>query len=85
MKLFWSLLPPAVKAIAMVIFFFVSVGWASYGAVLLIVQAEGNDIRREVKEIRNIDMRTVSEKFNDNYRYQRDRFDRLESLIIRKK
>ena len=83
MKLIWSLLPPAVKAIAMVIIFFISLGWASYGAVLLIVQAEGNDIRREVKEIREIDMKHVNEKFSDNYKYQRERFDRLERLIIR--
>jgi hypothetical protein len=85
MKLFWSMLPSAVKAIFAVIVFFISIGWASYGAVLLIVQAEGNDIRREVKEIRKIDMETVNEKFNDNYKYQRDRFDRIEALIIRNK
>jgi hypothetical protein len=85
MKLFWQTLPSAVKAVAGVIIFFISIGWASYGAVLLIVHAEGNEIRREVKEIRKIDMETVNEKFNDNYKYQRDRFDRLESLIIHKK
>ncbi len=85
MKMLWQLLPPAVKAVVMVIVFFVSIGWASYGAVLLIVQAEGNDIRREFKEIRNIDMTNVNKQFEDNYKYQRDRFDRIELLILRQR
>ena len=84
MKILWQLLPPAVKAVAMVIIFFISMGWASYGAVLLIVQAEGNDIRREVKEIRKIDMTNINEKFEDSHKYQRERFDRIEKLISRK-
>ena len=70
MKLLWTLLPPAVKAIAMVIVFFVSLGWASYGAVLLIVKAEGQEIRKDVMEIRSIDMEHMDK-----------RFDRIERLI----
>lgn len=70
MKLMWELLPPAVKAIATVIIFFISLGWASYGAVLLIVKAEGQDIRKEAKAIRKIDMEHLDK-----------RFDRLETLI----
>lgn len=70
MKILWSLLPSAVKAIFQVIFFFVSLGWASYGAVILIVKAEGKDIKAQVMEIRKIDMSHMDK-----------RFDRIEKLI----
>jgi len=71
MKMIWELLPPFIKGAVTVIAFFVSIGWASYGAVLLIVKAEGQDIRKEVMTIRNIDMDHINK-----------RFDRVESLII---
>lgn len=66
----WDILPPAAKAIFGVIAFFVGIGWASYGAVLLIVKAEGQDIRREIKEIRLIDITHLDK-----------RFDRIEQLL----
>lgn len=70
MKILWQLLPPAVKAIVGVIVFFVSLGWASYGAVLLIVKAEGQEIRKDVMAIRAIDISHIDK-----------RFDRIERLI----
>ena len=70
MKLMWSLLPPFVKGAFTVIAFFVGIGWASYGAVLLIVKAEGQDIRREIKEVRIIDIEHLDK-----------RFDKIEQLI----
>lgn len=70
MKLMWELLPPAAKAIFGVVAFFVGIGWASYGAVLLIVKAEGQDIRREVMKVRQVDIHYIA-----------DRFDRLEAKI----
>lgn len=70
MKVLWSLLPPAIKAIFMVIVFFISLGWASYGAVLLIVKAEGQEIRKDAMQVRAIDMEHLDK-----------RFDRIEKLI----
>jgi len=74
MKLVWSLLPSAVKGVIAVIAFLLSMGWASYGAVLLIVNAEGNEIRRELKNVRDNDMEHLNK-----------RFDRIETLIIKRK
>lgn len=64
MKLVWDLLPPFIKGAVTVIVFFVSLGWASYGAVLLIVKAEGQEIRREIKEIRLIDIQHLDKRFD---------------------
>lgn len=74
MKLVWDLLPPFIKGAVTVIVFFISLGWASYGAVLLIVKAEGKDIRKEVMNVRNIDMGHLDK-----------RFDRIERLIKEEK
>lgn len=65
MKILWSLLPSATKAILQVVIFFVSLGWASYGAILLIVKAEGQEIRREVMVIRGIDIKHIDGKFDE--------------------
>lgn len=70
MKILWELLPPFIKGAMTVVVFFVSLGWASYGAILLIVKAEGQEIRKEVMTIRGIDMTHINE-----------RFDRVEELI----
>ena len=74
MKLMWELLPPLIKGAVTVVAFFVGIGWASYGAVLLIVKAEGQEIKREVMEVRKIDIEHLDK-----------RFDRIEKLIIENK
>lgn len=65
-----QLIFPTLKAIVAVVAFFVGLGWSAFVGVNLIVKAEGQDIRREVKEIRAIDMTHIDK-----------RFDRLEVLI----
>lgn len=70
MKTLWSLLPSAVKAIISVVVFFVGLGWAAYGSVILIVKAEGKDIKEHVMKVREIDMEHMD-----------SRFDRIERLI----
>jgi hypothetical protein len=70
MKVLWELLPPFIKGVVTVVAFFIGIGWASYGAVLLIVKAEGQEIRKEVMIIRNVDMEHLNK-----------RFDRVEALI----
>lgn len=69
MKL-WPLLPPVLKAFFSVVLFFISLGWAAYGAVLLIVKAEGKAIEEKVMRVRAIDIEHLDK-----------RFDRLETLI----
>lgn len=64
MKILWSLLPSATKAILQVVIFFVSLGWASYGAILLIVKAEGRDIKKQVMEVRRIDIEHIDKRFD---------------------
>jgi hypothetical protein len=70
MKLMWELLPPFIKGAVTVVAFFIGIGWASYGAVLLIVKAEGQEIKKEVLLIRGIDMVHINQ-----------RFDKVEELI----
>lgn len=65
MKILWSLLPSASKAILQVVIFFISVGWASYGAILLIVKAEGREIKSQVMEVRRIDIEHLDKRFDD--------------------
>lgn len=64
MKILWSLLPSAAKAILQVVIFFISLGWASYGAILLIVKAEGRDIKKQVMEVRRIDIEHIDKRFD---------------------
>lgn len=61
---------PTIKALLGVSAFIIGLGWGAYGAVYMIVKAEGQEIRREVKQIRDIDMSHLD-----------SRFDRLEHLI----
>lgn len=65
MKILWSLLPAASKAILQVVIFFISLGWASYGAILLIVKAEGREIKSQVMEVRRIDIEHLDKRFDD--------------------
>ena len=65
MKILWSLLPAASKAILQVVIFFISLGWASYGAILLIVKAEGREIKAQVMEVRRIDIEHLDKRFDD--------------------
>ena len=68
-----ELLPSVIKTIVGVVAFLVSIGWAAYSSVYLIVKAEGRVIKEEVREIRNVDMQHLDR-----------RFDRIESLIQEK-
>ena len=70
MKTIWGIIPAFLKAIISVFVFIASLGWASYGAILMIVKAEGKEIRREVMEVRRIDIEHIDK-----------RFDKLEALI----
>ena len=70
MKTLWSLMPSAVKAVISVVVFFVGLGWAAYGSVILIVKAEGKEIKEQVMEVRKIDIQHIDK-----------RFDRIERLI----
>ena len=70
MKALINFSAPTLKALLGVIVFVIGLGWGAYGAVYMIVKAEGQEIRREVKQIRDIDMGHI------NYR-----FDRIEKLI----
>lgn len=65
MKTLWDLLPGIAKAIVSVVVFFISLGWASYGAILLIVKAEGKEIKEQVMEVRSIDMKHIDRRFDD--------------------
>ncbi len=64
MKILWQILPPAIKAIVTVCIFFVSLGWAAYGAILLIVKAEGQELKKEVMEVRSVDIQYITERFD---------------------
>lgn len=70
MKTLWSLLPSAFKAIISVVIFFVSIGWAAYGSILLVVKAEGKDIEEKIMVVRRVDIEHLDK-----------RFDRIERLI----
>jgi hypothetical protein len=70
MKAYIDLLFPILKGIISVVVFLVGLGWTAYMSINAIVKAEGKEIRREVKEVRDIDMQHLDK-----------RFDRLEVLI----
>ena len=70
MKLLIDLIPPIIKSIIGVIAFLISLGWMAFISVNAVVRAEGQDIRKEVKQIRDIDMEHLNK-----------RFDRIEELI----
>lgn len=67
---FISILSSTVKSIVGTVAFFIALGWSAFVAVNLVVKAEGQEIRKDVMSIREIDM-----KHMDN------RFDRIESLL----
>ena len=70
MKIIWEFLPSAVKGVLSVVAFLIGLGWTAFLSVNAIVKAEGRDIRREVKTIRDIDMKHLDK-----------RFDKIEALI----
>jgi hypothetical protein len=70
MKAYIELIFPILKAIVSIVVFLVGLGWTAYVSINTIVKAEGKEIRREVKNIRDIDMQHLDR-----------RFDRLEVLI----
>ncbi len=55
---------PTVKAVVTVTGFLIGLGWAAYGSIYMIVKAEGQEIRREVKIIRDVDMGHLDYRFN---------------------
>jgi len=63
-------LAPILKSVLGVVVFLIGIGWTAFLSINAIVKAEGSDIRREVKEIREIDMKHLDK-----------RFDKLEALI----
>ena len=65
---------PTVKAVVTVTGFLIGIGWGAYGMVYVIVKAEGQEIRREVRVIRDVDMGHLDK-----------RFDRIEKLIKEQK
>jgi len=65
---------PTVKAVVTVTGFLIGIGWGAYGMVYVIIKAEGKEIRREVKVIRDIDIGHLDK-----------RFDRIEKLIKEQK
>ncbi len=65
-----SLISPILKSVLGVIAFLIGLGWTAFISVHTIVKAEGQEIRREVKEIRQIDMTHIDH-----------RFDKIEQLI----
>lgn len=81
MKTLWSLMPIAIKPIVQIIVFIMSLGWASYGAILLIVKAEGQSIRKEALTIRGIDKGHFDDKINGVEHRMNGRFDKIERLI----
>ncbi len=72
MRLLWDLLPPFIKGAVTVVAFFISLGWASYGAVLLIVKAEGQEIEKKVMTIRGIDMNHIDGRFDGVHEEMRE-------------
>jgi hypothetical protein len=76
-KKFLDLIPSLIKSDIGLVVFWIGVGWTCYSSINLIVKAEGRDIRREVKEIRNVDNRHFDKRFD---RIEQ-RFDKLEQLI----
>ncbi len=77
MKVMWELLPPFIKGAVAVVVFFISLGWASYGAVLLVVKAEGEEIEARVYDIENkvMTIRKIDMEHLDK------RFDQIEKLV----
>jgi hypothetical protein len=60
-----SLFLEAFKNFVGMVAFLIGLGWATYGAVLMIVKAEGQEIRKEVMTIRVIDMDHINKRFDE--------------------
>jgi hypothetical protein len=72
-----SLISPILKSVLGVIAFLVGLGWTAFISVHTIVKAEGQEIRREVKEIREIDLAHIDQRFN----VVDKKLDKIEQLI----
>lgn len=70
MKTVVECLGSVLKASLLVISFIFGLGWTAYISVHTIVKAEGKEIRREVNQLRSVDMQHLDK-----------RFDTLEKLI----
>jgi len=64
MKVLWSLMPSAAKAVFSVIGFFIGLGWASYSAVEMIAKAQGQVIEAKVMAVRNADFQHINGRFD---------------------
>ena len=65
MKTIYSMIPSFIKAIIGVVGFIISLGWAAYGSVYLIVKAEGQDIRREFLTLDKKNMQHIDRRFDE--------------------
>lgn len=70
MKALIQFIFPTVKAIISVTAFFIGIGWAAFATISVMVKAEADVVRQEVKQIREIDLAHLDK-----------RFDKLEILI----
>jgi hypothetical protein len=61
---------PTVKAICAVVGFILGLGWGAYALVETVARAEADTVRKEIREIRGIDIQHLDK-----------RFDRIEALI----
>ena len=55
----------------------IGAGWGAYSSINIAVKAEGQEIKKEVNEIRSIDMNHINGRFD---RIEK-RFDKLEEII----
>lgn len=64
MKMLWQMSLPFIKAVLGVVTFLIGIGWGAFATIQLIVRAEGDEIRREVMEIRSIDKDYIGQRFD---------------------
>lgn len=74
MKALLQFVFPTIKAIFVVVGFFIGVGWGAYQAVSMIAKAEATAVKEEMKTIRSLDMEHLNK-----------RFDRLENILKQEK
>lgn len=65
MKTLYAIVPPFIKAIVGVVAFIISLGWAAYGSVYLIVKAEGQVIRQEFLTLDRKNMQHIDKRFDE--------------------
>lgn len=81
MKQLFEFMLPTVKAAIGVCAFMIGIGWAAYASIYMIVDAKGQEIKREVEEKADIHLLHIDKKFEE----MGNRFDKIENLVITKK